>query len=363
MIIWSDPMFMERIPSKLSNAMLVAISMILLGGCHTTTVENIDTSQDTSPLMITEEIQPSTALTDIFSPPSSTQGTARPNQDLKPGIVAAVSPDRREERTSTPTSSPRSTSAPAATSSPNIEEICWPFLGDILSLQSWDEEYKALCKGEIVTLPSPIEGASLLDYTPRTGRIAYTLPESEESGVWVYDYWTGQSQKWLDEDVEEALWAPMKNKSGIQPLAVLYKDGQLALVNGPEDVSPMVDDVCCVSWSPLADKIAYAHDNALYIVIVDGGQPRKIAANFNCDPPSEVGWSTTHADAAIGKNPSGRSNTEPLFSPVIRSGSPNWMDRAPLHPQRRPGPSHPADLPARCFGILRAESWYSARRS
>ncbi len=82
----------------------------------------------------------------------------------------------------------------------------------------------------------------------------------------------------------------MKNIAGIQPLAVLCEDGQLVLVSGPGDVAPLTDDACCISWSPLADRIAYSHDNDLYIMSVDGGQPRKLAENSNCEPPDEAGW-------------------------------------------------------------------------
>jgi len=119
---------------------------------------------------------------------------------------------------------------------------------------------------------SPVEFGLLWDYSPTSGRLAYAseffhgsepqgnvVPNYPISDLWVFDYVSGQSERWLSDYVNQATWAP----DGEQITASLFnpESGQLdlVLVRGPDQFELVA--TCAsgyFSWSPNGDMLAYA---------------------------------------------------------------------------------------------------------
>jgi hypothetical protein len=137
------------------------------------------------------------------------------------------------------------------------------------------------------------------DYTPRTGRIAYG---DEKRALWVYDFWTGSNQHWFEEDIVTAQWSPLSSsESGSQQLAILQADGELKLITGPSQTTTiaMIGDASHLSWSPNEETIAYIKDRALYIIDIDGGQPRKLTEGVSGTPV----WALEHEAIIVSAAP------------------------------------------------------------
>jgi hypothetical protein len=80
------------------------------------------------------------------------------------------------------------------------------------------------------------------------------------SDLWVYDYQTGTAQKWLDDNVTRAVWAP----DGEHVTAAVYnpesEEIDLVLVSGPDQVELIAE--CAsndFSWSPAGDMLTYVN--------------------------------------------------------------------------------------------------------
>jgi hypothetical protein len=186
--------------------------------------------------------------------------------------------------------------------SPGLPEICQPYPS---AIGIWGDELgnpimHAACAGERFEFPSLIGSVHIFDYAPLTGRLAYSRslqrppgqPPDRAGDLWIYDFQTGKSTKWLGGDVVSAIWSPdYDSVMEKQFLAVMKIDGTLALGTGPNSFSEFanVDDVCKFSLSPFGDQIAYLSDcheiseypliykGTSYIMNIHEGQPRKMA--------------------------------------------------------------------------------------
>jgi hypothetical protein len=184
-----------------------------------------------------------------------------------------------------PTQRPTHTPMPTSTIDPI--ETCHPFPDDI-HRGPWGTTI--IRCGSYVQTYSPDDPPSEIpeiwrhyDYTSLTGRIAY---EKDNNDLWVFDYWTDESTRWLDENVQDAKWGPMVNAElGGQPLAILTDEGNLELMTAPGKITHLVDlgEAHSISWSPKGDRIAYLKDNTLYTISLENKQPRKLAENIEWD--------------------------------------------------------------------------------
>ena len=211
-----------------------------------------------------------------------------------------------------------STPIPASPSPvvPGLPTICYPFPSGIEYFYPTSDGkgiIQAICKGETVEFPSPIGDPEIYDYTARTGRIAYSRnielvkdplslygSYTTVGDLWVFDFNTGQDEKWLDNLVMEMTWAPVLDPQiGKQYLAVLQADRTLSIGTGPNAFStiPNFDHLCFYSWSPLGDRIAYVRNceiiendccfdraGTAYVSPIDGGYPRKLAEHIHAAP-------------------------------------------------------------------------------
>jgi hypothetical protein len=199
----------------------------------------------------------------------------------RPDTVRATYAAEATQKAGEPTSIPNPSSSP--TLSP--KQLCQPFpdeiqyLGSttILGYPAWT--LRAYCKGEIAHFRSPVGDMLLLDYTSLTGRFVYGPTDTNESGLWVYDYWLELSEKWLDKKVLKAEWAPVRNAEDVQVLAILDHDGNLSISSEPFQIYPIATGVNHFTISPAGDKVAYVKGDVLYVIPIQGGQARKLAEN------------------------------------------------------------------------------------
>jgi len=225
-----------------------------------------------------------------------------------------------------PTVTPLPTETPNPTGSFTLPPECKPFPDAVDSIPNG--EIFLRCGIETAYLPSPLNSPGYLeDYTPRTGRIAYV---DENRALWVYDFWTDSNQLWLVEEIIIAQWSPLSSSgSGSQPLAVLQADGELKLITGPSQITEiaMIGDASHLSWSPDGEMIAYIKDRALYIIEMDGGQPRKLAEGVS----GTLVWALEHEAIFVSATP---------FRIVRLDGSGSFTPTKPdgtLHTQRSAG--------------------------
>ncbi len=280
-----------------------------LAGCNPQEApETNEPSGNSTPIptsLVDTELMPLTPPTGV----SEAVASSTPTPQEAKQITASKTPVATATGTS-PTYTPSPTFTPPVV--PGLPEICQPYPSDIYGIdqaQNGDPIVYAICKGEYISFPSPVGNAALFDYTPITGRLAYSQSlmlssdqTSEEGGdLWIFDFWTGRKTKWLDGSVADARWSPIRDSiAKKQFLAVLQISGTLALGTEPNSFTPLakVDNVCWFSWSPLGDQIAYVRDcheiiddycysdtaGTSYIIKIHGGQPRKVAEDTNGVP-------------------------------------------------------------------------------
>jgi hypothetical protein len=110
------------------------------------------------------------------------------------------------------------------------------------------------------------------DYSPASGRLAYSSHfyhgsvdnQTSVTNLWVYDYQTGQAERWLEDNLAWASWRPpVEGETGGDRLtAALYdpERGQLVLafVDGPDEIEIIADCASThYSWSPDNQELAY----------------------------------------------------------------------------------------------------------
>jgi len=118
---------------------------------------------------------------------------------------------------------------------------------------------------------SPIEFGLVWDYSPISGRFAYTseffhgsepapnvVPNYPISDLWVYDYVSGQSELWLSDNVNRAVWAPDGERITASIFNPESNQLDLVLVSGPDQVDTVAQCASGLfSWSPNGDQLAY----------------------------------------------------------------------------------------------------------
>lgn len=121
---------------------------------------------------------------------------------------------------------------------------------------------------ELSVQPSPVSFQIFWEYTPVTGRLAYS-PEFVHgsdhnnvsvSSLWVYDYETGEASMWLEDNVIRAGWSP----DGERVTAALYNPDteqiDLVFVSGPDEVEPIAECASNLfSWSPDGNQLVYVN--------------------------------------------------------------------------------------------------------
>jgi hypothetical protein len=118
---------------------------------------------------------------------------------------------------------------------------------------------------------SPVEFGLLWDYSPVSGRLAYASeffhgseppgnvwPNYSISDLWVYDYASGQSERWLSDYVNHALWSPDGERITASIFNPESNQLDLVLVSGPDQVETVAQCASGLfSWSPNGDRLAY----------------------------------------------------------------------------------------------------------
>ncbi len=250
---------------------------------------------------------------------------ASPISDIGVGTITSAPEEANPSATSQPPLAPEETN-PSATSQPplatgtkpsftprprpsstpqtipDLPEICQPHPSAVgIGMDELGNPImNASCAGEKISFPSLIGSVVKFDYTPLTGRLAYrqfqhpppSQPPDRAGDLWVFDFRTGQSTKWLSGDVAYASWSPhFDSITKKQFLVIMKTDGTLALGTEPNSFKEFanVDDVCLFSLSPLGDQITYVRDcreiseypliykGTSYIMNIHEGQPRKMA--------------------------------------------------------------------------------------
>ena len=151
---------------------------------------------------------------------------------------------------SVPTSAeiiPTETPPPAVTIAPDVPELV--SIGHLAPFAGPDIGVLTLKDGQLSLEPGPVYYEILWDYSPVSGRLAYSSEffhgsESNNisvSDLWVYDYQSGNSEKWLGDNVARASWAP----DGERVTAAIYNPESeqigLVLVSGPDQVELIAD--------------------------------------------------------------------------------------------------------------------------
>jgi len=221
--------------------------------------------------------------------------------------------------------------------------------------------------GELTLQPSPVEYGILWEYSPRSGKLAYSseffhTSESKNlsvSDLWVYDYQTGSIEKWLEDNVIRAAWAP----DGEHVTAAVYnpitEQIDLVLVSGPDQVELIAACASTVfSWSPAGDMLAYV--NA--ITWLNLGVDETCLGTYLVTFPnglSGVEWDVTRvSDFSAQEFGGSHVLDQPLWAleqnALIYPDSPFWvvpLDGSPAFVPQTPGGEEPMNLP-RPFGSL-----------
>ncbi|OGO15531.1 MAG: hypothetical protein A2Z14_17685 [Chloroflexi bacterium RBG_16_48_8] len=259
-------------PDKMLLFVMLLVSVLV--GCTTGKISNEESVMKASTQNVGAASFPTTTPTPTHQIlPTRTLDLFQP--DTVRATLAAEYTQIAGQPTSTPGPSPTPTLSPKQLCEPFPDNIQYLGSTQTLSYPAWVIQNQ--CKGEVTYSRSPVGDMVLFDYTPLTGRFAYGPPNHVESGLWVYDYWIGFSEKWWDGKVTSAKWSPIKDVEGIQKLAILQEDGTLFILSGPFQSSEIGKNVDYFSFSPAGDQIAFVKNEILYIVSVRAGQPRKLA--------------------------------------------------------------------------------------
>jgi hypothetical protein len=230
-------------------------------------------------------LSPTEPISEVPTPTSAPTETQVPEDQPTTEPATAVAPE------STPTQTPP----------PELPGRCRPFPDQVYvpAADGWlDNQLWVKCGGssEPILTRSPVEGL-FWDYSNQTGKLLYGTEYSPEPNdpdvwvgdytLWVYDFRTDTSTKWLPGGVLDARWAPEVNNEGQQRLAVIMADGMVGLISGPEQVTELANikrydremEACCISWSPKGDQLAYIKNGTLYVIPTLPREPRMMAEN------------------------------------------------------------------------------------
>jgi len=201
-------------------------------------------------------IEPSASPTPIVNP-GSTEDSITPTSDNSPDV---------ESSTPTEEAQPTETATPTETIDSGYPDLVT--IGNLTPYGTSGTGVLVLQDGELTVQPSPVYFEVFWDYNPGSGRIAYS-PEfvhgSDHNNVsvtslWVFDYGTGASEMWLDDNVIRAAWSP----DGEKVTAAVYnpqtEQVELVFVTGPDQVEVISDCASNLfSWSPDGSQLAFVN--------------------------------------------------------------------------------------------------------
>jgi hypothetical protein len=189
------------------------------------------------------------------------------------------------------------------------------YLGSLFSPGSGEADTILEVRGGVAAFTqSPVDAEMLWDYSGPSGRIAYAsefFHASREfsrsvSDLWVYDYASDSSEKWLEDDVSRAYWSPyLPESSDPQQLVAAVFDVNvgafdLVIVAGPGQTRKLAS--CAseeFSFSPDGSQIAYKSGwyndaqprpqecEGVFIVSLKDGSIRRLTGT---DPLATGGW-------------------------------------------------------------------------
>ena len=190
----------------------------------------------------------------IITPTSTIEGS-QSDQELPP---TEISPEPSEVP-------PTETTTPPPTTA-NVPDLV--SIGHLVPFASMEIGVLTLKDGQLNVDPSPVNYGIWWDYSPQSGGLAYSSeffhPSVNNnlavSDLWVYDYQTGMNEKWMDDNVTRAAWAP----DGEHITAAVYNPDteriELVLVSGPDQVEVISECASeLFSWSPTGDRLAYVN--------------------------------------------------------------------------------------------------------
>jgi len=182
---------------------------------------------------------------------------------------------------------------------------------------------------------SPVEFGLLWDYSPISGRLAYAseffhgsepsgnvVPNYPISDLWVYDYVSGQSERWLSDYVNRVVWASDGERITASIFNPESNQLDLVLVSGPDQIERVA--TCAsdyFSWSPNGDMLAFAVSQSMVtgmpvecngVFVVSGMQSgdyqvERIKAeggeDFSSNHPGAQPFWTLEQDALISPTP------------------------------------------------------------
>lgn len=254
--------------------------------------------------------------------------------------------------------------APQITETPSLV----PDLVTIAHLRPFGSEESGvlvLDVGKITVQPSPVPFQIFWEYSPGSGKLAYS-PEffhgSEQNNVsvtslWVYDYATGEAEMWLEDNVARAAWTP----GGERLTAAIYNPEtaqiDLVFVDGPQQVELIADCASQLfSWSPEGNQLAFV--NAMNWA----GMSQACAGTFIATFPGDLyqGDAQIERISDFGSEPllSGHPLDQPIWSleegALIYPDQPFWivpLDGSPAFVPTTPNGEDPLEIP-RPFGPL-----------
>ena len=260
---------------------------------------------------------------------------------------------------------------PTATATgPKPTELISPFpelvtIGYLTPYGSGDFGVLVLDGGELKVEPSPVPFQIFWEYTPLTGRLAYS-PEfvhgSDHNNVsvtslWVYDYESGTAEIWLEDNVIRAGWSP----DGELVTAAVYNPTteqiDLVFVSGPGQVEVIAECASNLfSWSPDGRQLAYV--NAVSSV----GVAETCAGTYLVSFPDGLSGLDAQvervSDFGSWELLSGQVSDQPLWAlnhdALIYPDHPFWvipLDGSPAFVPATPQGEDPLELP-RSFGAL-----------
>ena len=271
---------------------------------------------------------------------------------------------------------PSATSPPTAEITPtetSLPKTPPPDVPDLVSIGHLAPFYSAeigllnLENGQLTVEPSPVDYGILWDYSPLSGKLAYSSeffhPSVSNnlavSDLWVYDYQSGTEQKWLDDNVLRAAWAP----DGEHITAAVYnpdtEQTDLVLLSGPDQLELLAECASTVfSWSPDGNILAYI--NAL--LWLNLGVDESCLGTYLVTFPDGISggeWEKSRVSDFKGLEFGGsHEGDRPLWAldqnALLYPDSPFWvvpLDGSPAFVPQTPDNEEPMNLP-RPFGSL-----------
>ncbi len=147
------------------------------------------------------------------------------------------------------------------------------YIGEPFSQGSSEEKIALMVRDGVAAFAqSPVDMGVLWDYSGPSGKIAYASEFYHASrdfsrsvtDLWVYDFATGMTERWLEDDVSQAFWSPyLPGSSSPQKLVAAVFDStsgtyDLHLVTGPSQTQVLAQ---CASeefgFSPDGKQVVY----------------------------------------------------------------------------------------------------------